>query len=119
MAFLPRQYITVSIQTDDYELLRRLAPERHSSGMSLGIHYQTVRRWQFPKERFVTYGPEDESWCRFFGIGEEVDVQEILELPNCHVTKVNEFSGSIEFIASNVTLERHVEGLSCEPLVYH
>lgn len=28
--------------------------------------------WEFPKERFVEYGPEDESWCRCFGFGKEV-----------------------------------------------
>lgn len=34
--------------------------------------YALVRRWVFPVERFVQYGPEDERWCRYFGIGHEV-----------------------------------------------
>lgn len=32
------------------------------------------REFRFPKDRFIEYEPKDEGWCRFFGIGREVDV---------------------------------------------
>lgn len=28
--------------------------------------------WEFPKERFVEYGPEDECWARRIGFGREI-----------------------------------------------
>lgn len=34
---------------------------------------ETRKVWKFPAERFVEYGPEDESWCRGLFIGEEVE----------------------------------------------
>lgn len=30
---------------------------------------RTHQKWHPPLDRFVEYGPEDESWCRFFGMG--------------------------------------------------
>lgn len=27
--------------------------------------------WKFPADPFVEYEPDDEAWCRFFGIGAE------------------------------------------------
>jgi hypothetical protein len=29
--------------------------------------------WEFPKERFVTYEKTDEDWCRYCGIGKELN----------------------------------------------
>lgn len=54
------------------------SPAQLSGGLSfngikvvLSAHALT-RRWVFPVERFVTYEPKDEPWCRYFGIGHEV-----------------------------------------------
>lgn len=44
-----------------------------------------TRRWQFPSSRFVTYEPQDEQWCRFFGIGEEVEITETLTIPQAYL----------------------------------
>lgn len=38
-------------------------------------------RWVFPEDRFVTYEPSDESRCRFFGIGCEIEVVETISFP--------------------------------------
>lgn len=46
------------------------------------------RVWQFPKERFVTYEPSDESWCRFFGIGKEIEVTETVTYPEACITQM-------------------------------
>lgn len=32
-----------------------------------------ARRWKFPGDPHFIYEPSDEDWCRFFGIGREVD----------------------------------------------
>ena len=34
-------------------------------------HVPCHRKWIFPKDRFVEWGPEDESYCRFAGFGHE------------------------------------------------
>lgn len=60
-------------------------------------YHQSKRVWQFPRGRFVEYGPEDESWCRFFGIGEEVEVVQRVVLENMYL--VGHSGGRIEFRA--------------------
>lgn len=35
-------------------------------------HFAMVTVWEFPKDRFVEYGPEDEWWARKVGFGREV-----------------------------------------------
>lgn len=61
------------------------------------VTYKRRRKiWQFPKERFVLYETHDESWCRFFGIGNEVDVVESVTIPNAYIRSVSP-DGSIEF----------------------
>lgn len=35
--------------------------------------YQTEKVWQFPNDPFVSYESKDESWCRYFGIGQETE----------------------------------------------
>ena len=47
------------------------------------LHYKK-RVWQFPDEPFVEYEPSDERWCRFFGVGQEVEVTEVVTIPNCY-----------------------------------
>lgn len=47
--------------------------------------FATRKRWKFPVERFVTYEPSDEDWCRYFGIGQEVDVTPIIDMPRAYV----------------------------------
>jgi hypothetical protein len=62
------------------------------------ITYQRTRKvWQFPQERFVTYELSDESWCRFFGFGKEVEITETVEFPNCQLTSVE--GGVLQFTA--------------------
>lgn len=36
-------------------------------------HARWCKRWQFPVEPLIEYEPKDERWCRYFGIGCEVD----------------------------------------------
>lgn len=36
---------------------------------------RTEKYWEFPQERFVEYGPEDEWWARKYGFGQEIEVQ--------------------------------------------
>jgi hypothetical protein len=38
--------------------------------------------YKFPKERFVQYEPQDEEWCRYFGIGQDVQVRRVIEMEN-------------------------------------
>lgn len=49
-----------------------------------------TRVWVFPKNRFVQYGPSDERWCRFFGIGREEEVVETVTIPRAIVESVTE-----------------------------
>ena len=42
-----------------------------------------VKRWYFPKNDLVQYEQSDESWCRYFGIGKEIEVVEESVFPNC------------------------------------
>lgn len=55
------------------------------------------RRWRFPEERFVSYEPSDEPWCRYLGIGEEVEEVESVEL-RALVTRVDS-DGTVWFRA--------------------
>lgn len=50
---------------------------------------RTVRRWQFPQHRFVEYEPSDEAWCRYCGIGKEVDVIETVTIPKAVVRSIS------------------------------
>ena len=71
------------------------------------LQYERRRKvWQFPQERFVQYAASDETWCRFFGIGKEVEVVESVTIPNAYVRSVSP-DGSIEFgaIAEPVVTE--------------
>jgi hypothetical protein len=33
----------------------------------------SCKKWEFPYDRFIEYGPEDEWWARKWGFGKEVD----------------------------------------------
>lgn len=95
--------VTVDMEIYDLDLLRKLYPTLHSS-VGLKIHLGTILRWEFPKERFCSYGPEDESWCRFFGIGREVEVDEAIEIPQCRIESVDPSLKTVTFQAKSVTL---------------
>ena len=57
-----------------------------------------VKAWEFPRDRFVTYGPEDEGWCRYFGVGREAARLESVVIPRAVITGVNA-DGSVRFTA--------------------
>lgn len=60
------------------------------------LSWQRKRKeWQFPKERFVEYEPSDETWCRYFGIGKEVEITETVTIPQAYVRSVSP-NGSME-----------------------
>lgn len=41
-----------------------------------------IRRWRFPTMRFVHLDERDERWCRYFGVGEEVQETQMLTIEN-------------------------------------
>lgn len=45
--------------------------------------YEDKREWEFPHDRFITYGPEDEWSCRWLGIGREVTVRHTRIMRRC------------------------------------
>lgn len=44
-------------------------------------HTHTVRQWEFPPSRFVSYGKSDEAWARPLGFGKEVLVEKTITIP--------------------------------------
>jgi hypothetical protein len=65
---------------------------------SVKVLFEPVVRWVFPDDRFVTYEPGDEGWCRFFGIGEEKAVQRVLEMPVAYIAG-GDYSG-VRFVGA-------------------
>ena len=53
------------------------------------------KEWQFPTERFITYEASDESSCRYFGIGKEVEVVETVTVPQAYVRSISQ-DGTME-----------------------
>lgn len=51
-------------------------PDHNGDFMITAVTVTKKRVWQFPVERFVTYEPSDELWCRPLGIGCEIEVTE-------------------------------------------
>lgn len=51
--------------------------------------------YDLPKSRFVSLGPEDESWCRFFGIGQDRTVYDTWRAERAYV-KAFTSEGDIE-----------------------
>ncbi len=49
----------------------------------------TKKAWRFPQERFVTYEESDEAWCRYFGIGKEIDVVENVTIGNVYIRSIS------------------------------
>lgn len=47
--------------------------------------FSARKRWKFPDEPFVSYDKSDEEWCRYFGIGHEVDYTPVIEMKNALV----------------------------------
>ena len=41
---------------------------------------ETVKVWKFPDDPLVTYEKSDEVWCRYFGIGREVEEPYVVEV---------------------------------------
>jgi len=44
-------------------------------------HSQTVKQWEFPPSKFVTYTRSDEAWARPLGFGREVTVERVFTIP--------------------------------------
>ncbi len=44
-------------------------------------YYQTVKQWEFPPSKFVTYTKSDEAWARPLGFGREVTVERVFTIP--------------------------------------
>lgn len=42
---------------------------------------QTVKQWEFPPSKFVTYTKSDEAWARPLGFGREVTVERVFTIP--------------------------------------
>lgn len=42
-------------------------------GVKLILDDNLPKPWQFPYDKFIQYGPEDEWWARKWGFGKEVD----------------------------------------------
>lgn len=54
------------------------------------------KQWEFPQQRFVSYETTDESWCRFFGIGKEIEVVETVTFPQAYMREIHA-DGTFEF----------------------
>ena len=71
------------------------------------ISLTTTRRikiWKFPEDRFIEYEPHDEAGCRFFGIGEEIDVIESTTIPNAVITNIAT-DGTVTFQALAIPIK--------------
>lgn len=44
-------------------------------------HSQTIKQWEFPVSKFVTYTKSDEAWARPLGFGREVTVEQVFTIP--------------------------------------
>lgn len=65
---------------------------------------EKLKRWGFPKERFVTYEPSDESWCRYAGIGREVTVLRTVTFPQAAIVSIDAQSVTFEAFSSSSKL---------------
>lgn len=54
------------------------------------VHTEKTKIWKFPKDRFVIWGSEDESFCRMASFGEEVEAETTFTLENCFIEKMDE-----------------------------
>jgi hypothetical protein len=56
-------------------------PFKPLGGLKVATNPHLAKRvWEFPKDRFVTYEPTDEPWCRYFGFGREVTVYTAVQM---------------------------------------
>ena len=62
---------------------------------------QTIE-WVFPKSRFVEYEPQDEAWCRFFGIGKEALVTRTVTFDGFVRDFVRNENGEVEMVIQAV-----------------
>lgn len=51
--------------------------------------------WQFPDDKFVTYEPSDEEWCRPLGIGREVRAEKLLSIPVALCAVTHQYGNSL------------------------
>lgn len=56
---------------------------------------QTRKVWQFPSDRFTKFDESDEEWCRYFGIGKEIEITETVTMPRAYVSDMCD-DGTIE-----------------------
>ncbi len=68
-------------------------------GNFCSLTFQQKRKvWVFPPDRFVQWGPEDESFCRVAGYGREEERTETIHIPTAIIDRV-EVDGSLSFRA--------------------
>lgn len=76
------------------------------------IKVQTKRKiWEFPKDRFVEWGPEDESYCRLAGYGKEIEAICYTEIPKLQIQSVKYYESN-GLIITEITLSGVNSGLS-------
>jgi len=95
----------------DHSLYKRLHIRLPGTRLRLGwicrlelLTGVVVKRWVFPPDRFVKYGPEDESWARCFSFGHEVAVEQRLDVPRA-VVESNDESGCVLVVSGPYALE--------------
>lgn len=85
----------------DKPMVRCLSDAHEGIGepiQNITIQLPLRTKWEFPKERFVTYEPSDERWCRPLGIGREITIQETINYPRAYVSSIDD-KGNINFVA--------------------
>ncbi len=75
--------VTATVDYVDEQVLRELFDGRGNFDCSV---VRKEKRWRFPKDRFIEYGPEDEWWGRKYGFGHEEEVQIAFEIAGACVT---------------------------------
>jgi len=71
------------IEREEAELLETLVGNDKVETVTL--YFPTIV-WHFPKDPFVIYESTDEAWCRALGIGYEVEVEGVFEIPRALVS---------------------------------
>jgi len=82
--------VTFEIANCDNNTLKMLSTYNYHNET---FHFTVVTKkkvWKFPSNRFITYEPQDEKWCRPLGIGQEIEAEETMEIPHAYVESINE-----------------------------
>jgi hypothetical protein len=61
--------------------------------------------YKFPQERFVQYEPKDEEWCRYFGLGKDVQVRQVIEMEKAYL----DYADLEELIFKGQVVRKEVE----------